>query len=161
MDIEKKNLALSFLECEYTENEIKDYLDACSRQAYQPDYMPLVDTYKICEIANVPIVKMPKEMHVFYMKMDNLEKFIRKYPTFGADIIKIAFKQKNGQDFLDKLIYYSYKDKYKISRTKRNKVLVIRKENKDESLEIITCFDKTLKEISVEEAIKLAGKGLK
>lgn len=156
----KKDFALNLLKCGYTDDEIKDYLDACSRQAYQPDYMSLVDTYKICEIAKVPIVKIPREMHVFYRKMDSLDRFTRKFPAC-IDIIKTAFKQKNGQDFLDRLMYYCYKDNYFISITKRNKVLVIRKKNKDKTLEVCVCFDKTLKEISIEEAMKLAGKGLK
>lgn len=151
---QKKDIALSFVECGYTDEEIDAYIEACLRQSYKLQNIHLKDTKKVLDIANIPIVKIPKEMHVFYNKMDFLERFSSRGDQY-KEIIKKAFNMKNGQDILDKFIYLIHKKGCSPKITKRNKVLIFK------NYDIIVCYNKDLKEISIEEAKKLAGKELR
>jgi hypothetical protein len=151
---QKKDLALLFVKCGYTDEEIDAYIEACLRQSYKIQNTHLKDTKKVLDIANIPIVKIPKEMHVFYNKMDFLERFAGRGDQY-KEIIKKAFNMKNGQDILDKFIYLIHKKGCAPRITKRNKVLIF------QNYDFVTYYNKELKEISVEEAKKLAGKELK
>ena len=151
-----REFALAFLNSNYTNQEISEYVEACNRQAFKPSYECINDTFRVSEIAGVPMVKTPKEMCVFYRRMDYLDRLSRLGENY-KEIIKKAFNMKNGQELLDKILYFFYKEENLYNVYDKNQLLIIYS-NKEKDVEIIASYDKDLKEITVEKAKEILRK---